>query len=163
MWKINSDKSDPSLTSSHWLQPDLDAPGCCWSSDDWYFNVLTSQIWSLCINHYSSGLIPVSDFHSNMGKSIPRCPITVGLMYCYSIGNKLLSSGVLRNTVFYPVYCIRAPCILSCNSMTWYTVFEVSDQIFLLFEGFSNSFTQFWETFVQSWFKSLLLLCLDID
>ena len=26
--------ADPSLASSHWLWPDLDAPGCCLYSDD---------------------------------------------------------------------------------------------------------------------------------
>ena len=34
----------------------------------------------------------------------------------------------------------------SCNSMSQHTVFEVSDQIFSLFEGFSNKFIEFWET-----------------
>ena len=44
VWKINSDQSDPSLTSSHWLWPDLDAPGCCWCSNDQDFNALVPPV-----------------------------------------------------------------------------------------------------------------------
>ena len=39
----------------------------------------------------------------------------------------------------------------TCNSMSQHTVFEVSDQIFPLFEGYSNKFIEFWETLAWIW------------
>ena len=41
MWKFsNFSTADPRNASSHWLQPDLDAPGCCLFSDDLILVVL---------------------------------------------------------------------------------------------------------------------------
>ena len=41
LWKFsNFSTADPRNASSHWLQPDLDAPGCCLFSDDLILVVL---------------------------------------------------------------------------------------------------------------------------
>ena len=35
VWKFfNFSTADPSLASSHWMRPDLDAPGCCLFLED---------------------------------------------------------------------------------------------------------------------------------
>ena len=86
----------------------------------------------------------------------------------------LKNTGVMRNTVFCPIYCIGAPSILFLQQyVIIYTVFKVSDQIFLLFQGFSNFFGQFWRIIQYFWsilenydinlIKKTLALCLDID
>ena len=49
---INFSTADPSIVSSHWLQPDLDTPGCCLFSDNLILIVLIS-----CLSHIRNMLI----------------------------------------------------------------------------------------------------------
>ena len=50
VWKFsNFSTADPRMASSHWLRPDLDAPGCCLFSDDLILIVLRSKFQSINI------------------------------------------------------------------------------------------------------------------
>ena len=53
MWKFsNFPSADPSLASSHWLWPDLDAPGCCWFSYEFILIVLIVLVYLLLLYLY---------------------------------------------------------------------------------------------------------------
>ena len=73
---------------------------------------------------------------------IPRlCSLSCAIMFSVT-GNRNISllqgwSAIL----FFAQYTVSEHLpYCSCNSMSQHTVFEVSDQIFSLFEGFSNKF-----------------------
>ena len=62
-----------------------------------------------------------------------------------------IHAGVMRDTVFCPVYCIRAPSILFLQQYVIIYCFWGLRPNFHLFEGFSNIFGHFWRIFQYFW------------
>ena len=75
VWKFsNFSTADPSLASSHWLRPDLDAPGCCLFSDELILIVL-NKLKSHKMLKDEGGKIDFSCLLAN--RRINRCTLVI--------------------------------------------------------------------------------------
>ena len=114
VWKFsNFSTADPRMASSHWLRPDLDAPGCCLFSDDLILIVLTNIFcWQVEQRYCKSfrwchylGKYFCTGCHSNNSHVIPARIIHQWNFRKYPVSNFALE--ILKSMKQEPVFNIQ--------------------------------------------------------